>query len=149
MVSVQCQIWTVSCTCTKVNVVWHTGQLQHYIVENTFARIIFQENTGIKYLNLSMNGFQEEGARALETMLRENHTLLELDISFCRIPLGGSPSIAAGIQNNDTLEKINVSFHIVYNKYFCFKTENILMTLYKIHWFPLFSIKNVSVIFVI
>lgn len=101
---------------TTVNVVWHTGQQQHYTAEYTFARIIFQENTGIKYLDLSMNGFQEEGARALETMLRENHTLLELDISFCRIPLGGSPSIAAGIQNNDTLEKLNVSFHIVYNK---------------------------------
>lgn len=55
-----------------------------------------------------MNGFEEEGAKALETMLTDNHTLLELDISFCRVPVTGSPFIAAGLQKNDTLEKITV-----------------------------------------
>lgn len=62
-----------------------------------------------------MNGFGMKGAEALEDMLRENHTLLELDISFCRIPLQGAPHIAAGIQNNDALEKLNVNIPPLYS----------------------------------
>ena len=64
-----------------------------------------------------MNGFEEEGARALETMVTENHTLLELDVSFCRIPVSGAPFLAAGLQNNDNLERVNVCtlcLHIEY-----------------------------------
>jgi len=51
--------------------------------------VIYCLNCRIKYLNLCMNGFEEEGTRALETMVTENHTLLELDVSFCRIPVCG------------------------------------------------------------
>ena len=56
-----------------------------------------------------MNGFGLEGAKALEEALRQNHTLLELNISYCRIPVEGAPHIAAGLENNDHLTHLDVS----------------------------------------
>ena len=63
---------------------------------------------GLKYLNASMNGFAVEGAKALGEALQENKYLLDLDISYCRIPIEGAPHIASGLQYNDTLHKVNV-----------------------------------------
>lgn len=67
----------------------------------------------MKYLDISMNGLGVDGARALENSLKENKYLEELNISYCRIPTDGCAHIAAGLQINDTLKKLNVR-----NKYF-------------------------------
>lgn len=56
-----------------------------------------------------MNGFGLEGAKALEEVLHQNHTLLELNISYCRIPPEGAPHIASGLQHNDCLTHLDVS----------------------------------------
>ena len=62
----------------------------------------------MKRLNVCMNGFGLEGAKALEEALRQNHTLLTLNISYCRIPLEGAPHIASGLQHNDCLTHLDV-----------------------------------------
>ena len=69
---------------------------------------------GLKHLNLCMNGFGLEGAKALEEALRQNHTLLELNISYCRIPLEGAPHIASGLQHNDCLTHLDVCAKYLY-----------------------------------
>lgn len=70
---------------------------------------LFQDNVGLKYLEISMNGFGLEGARALEGALKENKYLTDLNISYCRIPDEAAVHIAGGLQHNDTLENLNVS----------------------------------------
>lgn len=66
-------------------------------------------NEGLKYLDVSMNGFGLEGARALEEALKINRILLELRCISCRMPLEGAPHIAAGLQVNEALVKFYVS----------------------------------------
>lgn len=63
---------------------------------------------GLKYFDISMNGFGIEGAKAMEETLKENKYLLRLNLGYCRIPVEGTPHIAAGLQINDTLEDLNV-----------------------------------------
>lgn len=55
-----------------------------------------------------MNGLGKDGAEAMGKALRVNRTLLELDISFCRISLEGAAHIAYGLQTNETLTTLKV-----------------------------------------
>lgn len=70
---------------------------------------LLQLNEGLKYLDVSMNGFGLEGARAMEDALKTNRILRELHCTHCRIPVEGAPHIAAGIQVNEALVKLYVS----------------------------------------
>lgn len=70
---------------------------------------LLQLNEGLKYLDVSMNGFGLEGARAMEDALKTNRILRELHCTHCRIPVEGAPYIAAGIQVNEALVKLYVS----------------------------------------
>ena len=64
---------------------------------------------GLKELSVAMNGFGEEGGKALGHALQENRTLLRLDASFCRLPLSSAAFLALGLENNDCLNYLNVS----------------------------------------
>ena len=64
---------------------------------------------GLKYFNVSMNGFGTEGAMTLGEAISVNRTLQTLDVSHCRLPLAGAASLALGLQRNDRLQKLIVS----------------------------------------
>ena len=55
-----------------------------------------------------MNGFGLEGAIALGEAIQQNRTLLQLDASYCRLPLEGAAALAYGLQLNEALESLNV-----------------------------------------
>lgn len=55
-----------------------------------------------------MAGLGKQGAQAIADALDNNRTLLELDISFNRIPIEGARSIASGLQSNDVLQVLKV-----------------------------------------
>jgi len=55
-------------------------------------------------LDLSWNGFADDGAAAVGDSLRENNTLLELDLSNNRISTKGALRLSEGLKVNDTLK---------------------------------------------
>ena len=63
---------------------------------------------GLKSFNMAMAGLGQEGAEAMSRALRENRTLLELDISLNRINMEGAQAIAKGLKDNDTLKVLKV-----------------------------------------
>lgn len=65
-------------------------------------------------LDLSWNGFEDDGARALCDALKGNNTLTELNIRNNRISTVGAAHIARGLEGNNTLEILKVSnAHVV------------------------------------
>lgn len=72
--------------------------------------ILFQDNVGLKYFDISMNGFGLEGVWVLEGVLKENKYLMDLNISYCCILDEVVVYIVGGLQYNDILENLNVSF---------------------------------------
>ena len=52
----------------------------------------FQTNCTLKTLNLSYNGFSNDGAVALGEALRANNTLIELDIRYVNVTFTASDS---------------------------------------------------------
>ena len=59
-------------------------------------------------MNFAMNGLGSEGAEAMGKALKVNRTLLQLDLSFNRIPQIGAGYLAVGLQTNDTLQGLKV-----------------------------------------
>jgi hypothetical protein len=57
-----------------------------------------------------MAGLGKEGAEAISRALRENRTLLELDISLNRINMEGAIALAKGVKENDTLTVLKVNY---------------------------------------
>lgn len=55
-----------------------------------------------------MNGLGLAGAEAMGKALKVNRTLLDLDISFNRIPEEGAGHMAVGLQVNDVLQSLKV-----------------------------------------
>lgn len=68
-----------------------------------------QENLSIKQLDLSWNGFGNEGALAMAETLKFNGTLLELDMSNNRITNEGAAVMSKGLEVNDSLKLLKVS----------------------------------------
>ena len=58
---------------------------------------------------MAMAGLGIDGAEVISKALKENRTLLELDISLNRIGLEGARDIAKGMKENDTLKILRVS----------------------------------------
>lgn len=56
-----------------------------------------------------MAGLGKAGAEAMGLALKQNRTLLELDISYNRIPVEAAAAIAAGVKENDTLKTLKVN----------------------------------------
>ena len=68
----------------------------------------FQVNVTLKYLDLSWNGFGNEGALALGEALKFNNTLVHLDLNNNRITNEGVGSLCKGLEANDTLRVLLV-----------------------------------------
>lgn len=62
-----------------------------------------------------MNGFAQDGSEAMGKALKNNRTLLELDLSHNRIPEAGAVAISQGLQHNDTLKVLRVSSYHRYD----------------------------------
>jgi len=61
-------------------------------------------NCSLQTLDLSWNGFADEGAAAVGESLKENNTLIDLDLSNNRISTEGALALSKGIQINNTLK---------------------------------------------
>ena len=73
-----------------------------------------KENTGLRGLDLSWNGFANDGARAVSQALIANNSLHDLDLSCNRINLEGALCIGEALGKNHTLKVLKVSS----NQYF-------------------------------
>lgn len=62
----------------------------------------------LKHLDLSWNGFGNEGALALGEALKFNNTLVYLDLSNNRIGDEGVGMLCRGLEANDTLRTLKV-----------------------------------------
>ena len=71
----------------------------------------FQENFGLKHLNLSMNGLGDRGAKAIGNGLKYNQCLKELNISCNRLSPDGAQEVAKGLAANEKLETLWVSLY--------------------------------------
>lgn len=63
---------------------------------------------GLKHLNLSWNGFGNEGALALGEALKFNNTLVHLNLNNNRITNEGVGLLCRGLEHNDTLQILQV-----------------------------------------
>ncbi|KXJ29878.1 Leucine-rich repeat-containing protein 74A [Exaiptasia diaphana] len=78
------------------------------------ARLPFkmaQSNCTLKTINLSYNGFTDDGALALGEAIKFNNTLIELDISNNRITNLGAMCLSKGIESNNTLEVLKIGYN--------------------------------------
>ena len=73
-----------------------------------------QRNVGLRKLNLSWNGFGQEGCLALGQAIKENRTLKELDIASNRLTVEAVGGLMKGLQENDGLTVLRVSVLILY-----------------------------------
>lgn len=62
----------------------------------------------LKHLDLSWNGFGNEGALALGEALKFNNTLVRLNLNNNRITNEGVGMLCRGLEHNDTLEILQV-----------------------------------------
>lgn len=65
-------------------------------------------NVTLKHLDLSWNGFGNEGALALGEALKFNNTLVYLDLNNNRITNEGVGMLCKGLEANDTLRALMV-----------------------------------------
>lgn len=65
-------------------------------------------NVTLKHLDLSWNGFGNEGALALGEALKFNNTLVYLDLNNNRITNEGVGMLCKGLEANDTLRSLMV-----------------------------------------
>lgn len=63
---------------------------------------------GLKHLDLSWNGFGNEGALALGEALKFNNTLVHLNLNNNRITNEGVGMLCRGLEHNDTLQILQV-----------------------------------------
>lgn len=63
----------------------------------------------VKHLDLSWNGFGNEGALALGEALKFNNTLVHLNLNNNRITNEGIGMLCRGLEHNDTLQILQVA----------------------------------------
>lgn len=62
-------------------------------------------------VDLSWNGLGNEAGPALGELFKQNHILLELNISSNRITLGGVTAMVSGLSSNETLTVLKVKLY--------------------------------------
>ena len=72
-----------------------------------------QENPVLKLLNVSWNGFDDDGATAMGVAIGANSSLTELDLTCNRIGPKGMLNLLKGFKTNDTLEILRVSLQYI------------------------------------
>ena len=80
------------------------------IINYSFSFV--QDNIGMKVLNVSWNGFGEEGSMAMGVALK-TCTLTELDMSNNRVGAEGFVAMVTALKNNDDLKKLIVSLWVI------------------------------------
>ena len=75
---------------------------------------LLQENVGLKYFYMPMAGLGSSGCVLIADVLKSNRTVMELDVSYCRIPVSGATHIAAGLRENDVLQVFKVSKQVAW-----------------------------------
>lgn len=70
---------------------------------------------GLKHLDLSWNGFGNEGALALGEALKFNNTLVHLNLNNNRITNEGVGMLSRGLEHNDTLQILQVGAERTYD----------------------------------
>lgn len=75
---------------------------------SALARGLSQSRCVLQSLDLSDNGIELSGARALSQMLRHNTSLCELNLSFNGVGDGGAHALALALQRNITLQNLNL-----------------------------------------
>ncbi len=63
-----------------------------------------KENVRLKKINLSFNGFDTDGGKALAEVIKYNSSLQELNISNTRLTAECAASIANSLQINESLK---------------------------------------------
>lgn len=86
----------------------HCYYLLNEMTQLLSALPLAQVNGMLKVLNLSYNGFSNEGALALGEALRINSSLLHLDISCNQISNEGVRLFCKGLECNESLRVLQV-----------------------------------------
>ena len=78
------------------------------VIDRLHFMLLFQENVRLSSLDLSWNGFCEDGGLALADALVFNTNLKELDISSNRLTLAVATRLAKALSTNEVLEVLKV-----------------------------------------
>ena len=95
---------------TELNLSWNHLRLKGAIAICKSMR----ENSSIEILDLSWNGFADEGAEVMES-LKMNGTLPVLDLGHNRITEKGAKGLAKGLEINKTLRVLRIGFNSLGN----------------------------------
>ena len=95
----------------------------------------FQENAYLKQINVSWNGFDDDGGAAFGDALANNGFLTELDISSCRISTEGFGKLMCGLKSNEKLEVLLVFISFIRRR----KTK----VQHNMCWTPLYANKHI------
>ena len=108
--------------------------LQQYKIELACFDYKFQENGYLKHINVSWNGFDDDGGAAFGDALANNGFLTELDISSCRISTEGFGKLMCGLKSNEELEVLRV--------FISFRWRRKTKVQHNMCWTPLYSNKH-------
>ena len=72
-----------------------------------------QENTSLRKVDLSWNGFHIDGSEAVGKALQHNTTLQELSLATNRIDLESLSNLISGLKHNNTIKKLDVSQYLM------------------------------------
>ena len=73
--------------------------------------LFFQNSSRLKSLNLAWNGLGDEGTLAVADCIRNNHLIHTIDITSNRITPDGAYILSKGLEANETLQTLAVSFN--------------------------------------
>ena len=79
----------------------------------TALAVMLKENRTLLQLNVKNNCIGDGGATALAEMLKENRTLQQLDVSSNSIGSGGAIALAEMLKKNRTLQQLDVSCNAI------------------------------------
>ena len=82
--------------------------IQHLITMIIMYHLHIQVNMMLKYLDLSWNGFGNEGALAMGEALKFNNSLVQLNLNNNRLTNEGVGMLCRGLEANDTLRVLLV-----------------------------------------
>ncbi|XP_059157279.1 leucine-rich repeat-containing protein 74B-like [Physella acuta] len=76
-----------------------------------FYTLLTKRNSTLRYLNLSHNQFEDEGARWFKDALMENEVLEHLDLSWNHFQKRGCVLLAEGLKENVGLKEFSISMN--------------------------------------
>ncbi|XP_019742708.1 leucine-rich repeat-containing protein 74A-like isoform X2 [Hippocampus comes] len=92
----------------------------------------------LKHLDLSWNGFGNEGALAIGEALKFNRTLVHLNLNNNRITNGGVSMLCRGLEYNDTLQVLMLAYNSL-------TVEGALSLVYMVKKMPKTSLEEINI----